>query len=180
MAKLDEQASKKLDEFFKDVEDKANVIFNQPKAVLDEVVQNFIFKIKSNLKENDLEASGRLSASIQALPYIVSTGSVKVKIELEDYWKDVDEGTKPIGFTKENRRKLQPLIRKWISEKPSLQQMAGTKKAQRSLSYAIATNILKKGTIKRFGYKGSKFLTSELPMFKENITKAINYGINNL
>ena len=50
MAKLDEQASKKLDEFFKDVEDKANVIFNQPKAVLDEVVQNFIFKIKSNLK----------------------------------------------------------------------------------------------------------------------------------
>jgi hypothetical protein len=37
------------------------------------------------------------------------------------------------------------------------------------LSYAIATNILKNGTIKRFGYKGKKFLTIEIPQLEKDI-----------
>ena len=35
-------------------------------------------------------------------------------------------------------------------------------KAYRSLAYAIATSIAKKGTIKRFNYKGSNFVQDTL------------------
>ena len=34
-----------------------------------------------------------------------------------------------------------------------------------------ATNILKKGTIKRFGYKGKRFMTDEIPYLEEQLTK---------
>jgi len=90
---------------------------------------------------------------------------------MEDYWKDVDEGTNPIGYTKENRKKLQPKIYDWIQNKPQLQAQVEASK-RRSLSYAIATNILRRGTIKRFNYSGSRFLSREIETFENNLIKA--------
>lgn len=140
---------------------------------IDNAVRTFITKLKTQLEQDGTEASGKLSASIRPLPTLQGQGVLKIRIELEDYWKDINDGTKPKGFTKENRKKLQPSILYWIANKPSLQQIAGTEKKKRSLSYAIATNILKKGTIKRFGYKGTGFVTNNLEKFKQDIIKQL-------
>lgn len=148
------------------------------KTPIDVAVRAFIKKLKDQLTRDKTEASGQLSASIVPLPTEIQPGVVKIKIALEDYWKDIDEGTKPLGFSKENRKKLQPDILWWIANKPALQQIANTKAKQRSLSYAIATNILKKGTIKRFGYKGTGFVTNNMDKFKEDIIKAFEETYN--
>ena len=74
-----------------------------------------------------------------------------------------------VQYTKEKRKALQPKILDWITSKPALQKIAKTQDERRSLSYAIATNILKNGTIKRFGYKGKKFLTIEIPQLEKDI-----------
>jgi len=85
-----------------------------------------------------------------------------------DYWEDLENGTKPKGYTKENRKQLQPRILAWINTKDSLLAIANDEKEKKSLSYAIATNILKNGTIKRFNYRGKKFLTDELPQLEKD------------
>lgn len=176
MAKLTAQSSKALDDFFNNFQ---NNIENIEPDNLQLVINEFIKKLQKNLRDKDLEASGKLIASIQSLPIEQEPGLLKIKIELEDYWRQVEEGTKPLGFTKENRKKLQPKILRWIKEKPSLQSKVEASK-RLSLSYAIATNILKKGTIKRFNYKGFPFLTKELDTFKKKILKAYEDGINDL
>ena len=174
MAKLTAQSSKGLDDFFNNFQ---NNIENIEPDNLQLVINEFIKKLQKNLRDKDLEASGKLIASIQPLPIEQEPGLLKIKIELEDYWRQVEEGTKPLGYTKENRKKLQPKILRWIKEKPSLQSKVEASK-RLSLSYAIATNILKKGTIKRFNYKGYPFLTKELDTFKKQILKAYEDGIN--
>jgi hypothetical protein len=157
-----------LKSFDKKINDFEHLTYNE----LDVVIQQFIGDVKQNLETNDLNASGQLSASIVPLPSITSAGVVKIRIELNDYWKDIDEGTKPKGATKDNIAKMLPQIMNWIANKPSVQQLSKVKKRE-TLAYLITRAILKKGTIKRFGYKGSKFLSSELPGFKENILKVL-------
>ena len=170
MAKLSPQQLKALDELYDEVLDEVDVVKQQDK--LDNVLSDFIKKIKDNLEQDGTNASGRLSASIHPLPTLSENGKLTYRIELENYWKDVDEGTKPKGFTKENRKELQPKIMKWIQNKPQLQAQVEAKK-RKSLSYAIATNILKKGTIKRFNYSGSRFLSREIDMFEKHLIKVI-------
>ena len=135
-------------------------------------VNEFLKRVKRNLEEFGFVASGNMFQSLKALPSTKKGKNISaVNIEAEDYWEDLEKGTKPKGYSKEERKKLQPKILEWIKYKPSLQELAGSAEKQRSLSYAIATNILKKGTIKRFGYKGKPFLTMEIPQLKEDIIK---------
>ena len=135
-------------------------------------VNKFLDRVKKNLESFGFIASGNMFQSLKALPSTKKGKKISaVNIEAEDYWEDLEKGTKAKGYSKEERKKLQPKILEWIKAKPSLQELAGTAEKQRSLSYAIATNILKKGTIKRFGYKGKPFLTKEIPQLREDIIK---------
>jgi hypothetical protein len=135
-------------------------------------VNEFLKRVKRNLEEFGFVASGNMFQSLKALPSTKKGKYISaVNIEAEDYWQDLENGTKPKGFSKEERKKLQPKILEWIKAKPSLQELAGSLEKQRSLSYAIATNILKNGTIKRFGYRGKPFLTQEIPQLREDIIK---------
>jgi hypothetical protein len=135
-------------------------------------VNEFLKRVKRNLEEFGFVASGNMFQSLKALPSTKKGKNIsEVNIEAEDYWQDLENGTKPKGFSKEERKKLQPKILEWIKYKPSLQELAGSVEKQRSLSYAIATNILKNGTIKRFGYRGKPFLTQEIPQLREDIIK---------
>jgi hypothetical protein len=135
-------------------------------------VNKFLDRVKKNLEEFGFVASGNMYQSLKALPSTKKGKNIsEVNIEAEDYWQDLENGTKAKGFSKEERKKLQPKILEWIKAKPSLQELAGSLEKQRSLSYAIATNILKNGTIKRFGYRGKPFLTQEIPQLREDIIK---------
>ena len=159
---LKDEISKELDDFISKVEEGGTV---------DQSVLKFIKRVKDNIVNFQFDASGNLMQSITPLPTSVNGNIVKITIEIEDYWKDLEEGTKPKGYSKEKRKALQPRILDWINNKPALQKIAKTQEEKRSLSYAIATNILKNGTIKRFGYKGKKFLTIEIPQLEKDIAK---------
>ena len=159
---LKDEISKELDDFISKVEEGGTV---------DQSVLKFIKRVKDNIVNFQFDASGNLMQSITPLPTSVNGNIVKITIEIEDYWKDLEEGTKPKGYSKEKRKALQPRILDWINNKPALQKIANTQEERRSLSYAIATNILKNGTIKRFGYKGKKFLTIEIPQLEKDIAK---------
>lgn len=162
----------KLDELLKTFDKKMSDLEHLTSNEIDVVIQQFIGDVKMNLQNNDLNASGQLSASIHPLPTITANGVAKIRIELNEYWKDIDEGTKPKGVTKENVARLLPRIKEWIGNKESVQRLSNIKKRD-TLAYLITKAILKRGTIKKFGYKGSKFLSSELPGFKENLAKVI-------
>lgn len=173
MAKLDKQISDLVDNAIH--LSNADIANSEP---IELIVNQFIQKVKDNLERFGHNTSKTLQSSIIGLPTKqISSGVWRVSVEAESYWKDVDEGTKPQGYSKEARNKLQAKIYYWILEKPQLMSIAKNNNIRRSLSYAIATNILKKGTIQRFGYKGSKFLTSELDTFKINMVKAIEETI---
>lgn len=160
--------NKELQDFFESVDQGY-----ADEDMLLKAVNDFVKQVKRNLVNNDLYASGRLHQSINSLPILKRGDITTIRIEAEDYYKDVEEGTKPKGFTKENRKELQPKILEWINAKDSLSSIANTKEKQRSLSYAIATNILKRGTIKRFGYKGKRFLTDEIPKLENDLIKVL-------
>lgn len=141
---------------------------------IESILLSFIDKLKHNLEEDGTEASGALKASIAPLPIEVAAGVVKIRVELDPHWKDVDQGQKPKGVTDATIKTLQPKIFNWIQEKGSLAQIADDKSLKKSLSFAITKSILKKGTIKRFGYKGSGFVTKEIPEFKNSIITAMS------
>jgi hypothetical protein len=161
-----------LDNLLKSFDDRINVLTNPKPEDVDIIFQQFMGNVVRNIYEMDLDASGSLASSLEALPIETTNGVMKFRVKINDYWRDVDEGTKPKGATKENIAKMLPQIMKWIDNKPSVQQLSKVKKRE-TLAYLITRAILKKGTIKRFGYKGSKFLSSELPGFKENILKVL-------
>ena len=157
-----DEVSKELDKLLNSLSDK---------ETLTDPVNNFIKRVLKNLDKFGFVASGNMYQSIKPLPSTVNGNIITIKIEIEDYWEDLENGTKPKGYTKEKRKALQPRILEWIGNKPALQKIAKTNEEKRSLSYAIATNILKNGTIKRFGYKGKKFLTIEIPQLEKDIAK---------
>lgn len=159
--KLTEQTNKALDEFLNEAEENVE-------NSLETSFNKFIKRVKNNLVKYDFVASGNLYQSIKALPVKKKNGILTARIEIADYWEKLENGTPPKGFSKEKRKELQPRILEWINTKESLLAIANDEKEKKSLSYAIATNILKNGTIKRFNYRGKKFLTDELPQLEKD------------
>ena len=128
-----------------------------------------IERLKKSATDKGLDASGRLIAGIDFNVKVFAT-QYRWQLTMPDYYKDVDEGTKPhlvpikdliewITF-----KGIAPKLRKkgfGKNGKKSAKSLGYTKQdTAKSLAYMIQQSILKKGTIKRFGYKGSKFYSS--------------------
>lgn len=140
------------------------------KVVLDNGIQKLLFDymdktindIRASILEKDVNASGNLLGSLNQPEAIDAdvNGFYNMKFKMADYWEDVENG-QPKGTVVS----VDDLM-KWISNKPikirtSRRQTRQSVEARsRSVADAIAKSIYKKGTIKRFGYKGSKFLSS--------------------
>lgn len=121
-------------------------------AAISDYLEDVIKRLKDSLTEHDNVASGTLASSITYSPMKFSAGQYTVELVFEDYGLDVDEGRKAEGFSKEKRNKLQPRIYAWLGA-PKFDSHIKSKAEQRSMSYAIATNILRRGT------KGTKWAT---------------------
>lgn len=146
--------------------------FDETEAAIVDYLNNVIAKLRASLESHDNIASRTLEQSI-ALENLVLAGSrYEVAISYEGYGVEVDEGRKPQGYSKENRAKLMPKIYRWINNKESLHSIAGDKKHQLSLAYAISTKILKKGT------KGSKWLTSVVGKNGEKLSSELTAAIS--
>jgi hypothetical protein len=134
-----------------------------------------IAELQDSLKEKKANATGSLSQSILATPDEQTRDRVSININYNAYGNDADKGRKAEGFSKDKRNKLQPNIYKWVispGKAQAFSSVASNKQQARSLSYAIATNILKKGT------KGNKWLTDVTGKNNERLNKFISQEIS--
>ena len=104
------------------------------------IIDNFCVELKNKLTANNTNASNELNSSIRGI--VQQNGKyIVVAIELNDYWRFIEYGTKP---------HFPPLsaIKKWISVKPVLPKPlpSGKLPTANQLSYLIARKISKVGT----------------------------------
>ena len=128
-------------------------------------------KLKKSAKDKGLDASGELIAGIRFETKIFATQYV-FELIMPDYYKAVDEGRKPgkmpplkpiIDWIKSKGIKVEASKRykkeKDKAKRKTIKQVSYDSKVK-SLAFLIARSIGKHGTIKRFGYKGSKFYSN--------------------
>lgn len=128
------------------------------------VAQVIIDKLKESARQKDLKATNNLIQSIQAGFPNVTPNGIEVEISMADYWQRVEDGQKP-GIWPH-----MPSLIQWVGAKSSVKQIALKRKGRnqsvddaiKSFASVIAKKIHSKGTIKRFGYKGSGFIAAVL------------------
>jgi hypothetical protein len=134
---------------------------------LTNIFNELVIQLKTSARNKGLKASGELLQSINFTPEIMAE-FIRFRLNIADYYKDLDEGTKP------HRVPIEKLM-EWIRDKGLKPPMAKSSKklgyknkdAAKSFAYMIQKSIEKKGTIKRFGYKGSNFYSEVIPSAQE-------------
>lgn len=129
-----------------------------------EVAQVIIDKLKQSAREKDLKATNNLIQSISADYPSVTPQGIEIEISMADYWERVEDGQKP-GIWPH-----MPSLIQWVGAKASVKRIAlerkgknqTVQKAIESFASVVAKKIHSKGTIKRFGYKGSGFIAAVL------------------
>lgn len=138
---------------------------------IQDITNNFVLELKNRLTANDSSASGNLAKSIKGV--VKQNGKyVVISISLEDYWKYVENGTKPHWPPVD-------AIKKWISVKPVLPRplKSGKLPTTDQLAYLIGRKISKTGT------KAKPFLKPTLSSFDlvgkvyDEVVKIINKEI---
>ena len=109
-------------------------------TTIQDITNNFVIELKNKLTANGSNASGDLSKSLKGI--VKQNGKyIVVSIQLNEYWKFIENGTKP---------HWPPLseIRKWISVKPILPRplASGKLPTDNQLAYLIGRKISKVGT----------------------------------
>ena len=141
-----------------------------------DITNNFCTELRNTLSNNGTDASGELSKSIKGI--VKQDGKwVIISIQMEDYWKYVENGTKP---------HFPPIdaIKKWITIKPVLPRPLpnGKLPTTNQLAYLIGRKIAQKGTLPKpffnptlndFDLVG-KVYNEVLNLIEEQITKEID------
>lgn len=139
--------------------------------VMDEFAKRFITLYKTNLENNNHIANGSL---INSLRYFVQKdeNTIEVDIELQDYWKYIENGTRP---------HFPPMdaILGWIRIKPILPQpINGKLPTEKQLAYLISRKISQVGT------KGTNDLSNALEdtmtEFENRIEQAVYDDIDSV
>lgn len=153
--------------------------------ILGEWGKEFSEEMVEELKRKQVTGSNGSASQLAGSIALFQVKGSSLVFTMSDYWEFVEYGSRPSKF-KGNKHSLKKIesIMQWIqwkgikvtlSDKVKEKSLKGLKgaerksmnntmyeKAYRSLAYAIATNIAKKGTIKRFNYKGSNFVQDAL------------------
>ena len=140
--------------------------------------------IKSKLRvaasEDGFKASGRLDKSFD---YSVVANELQVKAE--KYAGALSEGISTGGSgNKAEFEKMQLNIIQWAKAKgirPQVRDKKGrfqkvTDRTWKSLGYVLSRSIRRKGISKRFGYKGSGFITQVKSSMEKKLTSMILEG----
>lgn len=140
--------------------------------------------IKSKLRvaasEDGFKASGKLDKSFD---YSVVANELQVKAE--KYAGALSEGISTGGSgSKEEFEKMQLNIIQWAKAKgirPQVRDKKGrfqkvTDRTWKSLGYVLSRSIRRKGISKRFGYKGSGFITQVKSSMEKKLTSMILEG----
>ena len=128
------------------------------------VAQVIIDKLKESARQKDLKATNNLIQSISADYPSITPQGIEIEISMADYWERVEDGQKPGTWP------YMPSLIQWVGAKASVKRIAlerkgknqTVQKAIESFASVVAKKIHSKGTIKRFGYKGSGFIAAVL------------------
>lgn len=140
--------------------------------------------IKSKLRvaasEDGFKASGKLDRSFD-----YSVVADELQVMSEKYAGALSEGISTGGSGKEKEfKQMQLNIIAWAKMKgirPQVRDKKGrfqkvTDRTWKSLGYVLARSIRKKGISKRFGYKGSGFITQVKSSMEKKLTSMILEG----
>ena len=130
-------------------------------ATLEQYKEKIVTQLKDRLAQQGLVASGKLQNSIYGV--VTQTG---INIFAEDYGIFVEEGRGPGKMPPRNK------ILEWVESK-NLQSINPKYKRPRDVAWMIARSIGAEGTIKRFGYQGSKFIDFVSKNIMVSLTKDI-------
>lgn len=139
-------------------------------AALIDIFDDVVGQLRNSAEAKGLDASGNLLASITFRPEVLGD-TMRFQLILPDYYKWVDEGRKPGKFPP-----IEPILQ-WMKQKGIVprntrgKRLKTTDKSLKNLAYIIRRSIAKKGTIKRFGYRGSNFYTDVIPSEKDFVRK---------
>lgn len=117
-----------------------------------------IVKLRESATKKGVVATKALRSSMRPTLPAVTSRDVKVSVTGEEHWIWAEEGRR--------KGKFPPIkaIEEWITakgiqvRKSRTQSTKSVLAARKSMAFAIARSIAKKGTIKRFGHKGSGFV----------------------
>jgi len=160
-AQADIIASEFLDNFG-DGQSTKVVLENGIQRLLFDYMEQTINGIRASILEKDVKASGNLLASLNEPEPIDAdvNGFYNIKFTMADYWEDVENG-QPRGTVVS----VDDLM-SWITNKPikirsnNREKGVSILKKRERLAKKMQHAIYEYGTIKRFNYKGSKFLSS--------------------
>lgn len=119
-------------------------------AVLNEFADTLINEYKDKLASEGWQ-SGKLYNSIKKVSVKNSKGNFMITLNLEEYWKYIEEGRK--AGKQPNRKKMPPIteIRKWIDKKNIIPRPIRLKSGKEfsptrnTLAFLISRSILKNG-----------------------------------
>jgi hypothetical protein len=144
----------------------------KPTNLLEEILLGVAQELTDALREDILKkkvkASGNLIQSFDASNVYKVADGVTAEIRAADYWYYVDQGR---GATKKGhqgglflwQRIDEWLLQKGIATPPDFKKEGDSvKDARENFARVIAKKIHRKGTIKRFGYKGANFVADVL------------------
>ena len=122
------------------------ISFPHLQAVLEDFAERAKDQYQGLLVNKNKVASGDLYNSIGCL--VEQNGTTyEVSLELEHYWKFIEEGIKPAGKYKNAGWKIYPFILEWIKVKPVIPRPMANGKlpSEKSLAYLITRSIKEHG-----------------------------------
>ena len=147
-------------------------------TAIQDLINQFVLKLKDTIANNGSNASGKLSNSIKGI--VKMNGKyLTVSLSMEDYWKYIEYGTRP-HFPPVDK------IKEWIRVKPILPRPLSNGKLPTNdqLAFLIGRKISKVGT------KPQPFLQKSITEFDlvskiykivtEEIEKQLEKEINNI
>lgn len=137
-------------------------------ATLEQYKDKIVEQLKDRLAQQGLVASGKLQNSIYGV--VTQTG---INIFAEDYGIFVEEGRGKGKAPLDTREggSFQRIL-DWVKTK-NIQSINPKYKRPRDVAWMIARSIGTEGTIKRFGYQGSKFIDYVANNIIASLTKDI-------
>ena len=164
-----------LSKIGQNAEDPSFKATNLLEEILLGVAKELTDALREDILKKKVKASGNLIQSFDASNVYKVADGVTAEIRAADYWYYVDQGR---GATKKGHQGglfLWQRIDEWLLQKgiatPSDFKKEGdsVKDARENFARVIAKKIHRKGTIKRFGYKGANFVADVLNQQSINV-----------
>lgn len=165
---LDAINSGALSKIGQNAEDPSFKATNLLEEMLVGVAQKLTDEIVADIVKKKATASGNLIQSFDASNVYKIADGVTAEIRAADYWYYVDQGRGPTKKGHQGGLFLWERIDDWLGRKgiatpPDFKKEGDSDDdARENFARVIAKKIHRKGTIKRFGYKGANFVADVL------------------